>query len=454
MSKIKPILACFLGLIAATASAFGAQGTVLGPEGEIYQVKTGTYGDLFPEGKEIERKHQVLALEVLKPGSAPERHLVRGTEGPDVDGAPSLIFEEVSKTLLLVWEKRLNGIHPILMLSGFRGDTSWLDPKEIVGSPFSPKTSPQVAITRDTYQDGGTAHHRMVLHVVWAEESGNSVIETFYTPVLLEDGAFAENSPVIKLDDLDDTAQDLNASAPSPELLRALRIQNGRDERTVVVAFASQDSRRVEVVEIDSLPGDLSLLADGARAQIIEIGWKNRPNRAVFANQVRTKILELGGAFHPEVLQGIADHVHATISKSDEKADIKVIADGARAQIIEIGAKLSGRGLRSSAAASSSSIREIPADTAAPEESGLDSYLLKFRLAASRPVPATVGTDGLRQFVSPDGAHSLLAWVAGDRVLYRETSGDGWKETLEIKLSSSLDRAQAFQILEQRIRNR
>lgn len=452
MFKIKPILTCFLGLILASAAAFGAQGTVLGSEGELYLVKAGSYGELFPGGKETEGAHHVLALEVLKSGSVTERHLVRGTEGSDVEFAPSLIFEEISKTLLLVWERRRNGIHPILMLSGFRG--TWLEPMEIVGSPFSPKMSPQIAITRDTYRDGETSRHRMVLHVVWAEESGNGLIEPFYTPVLLEDGAFAETSPVIKLDDLDDSAPDASASVPTPELLRALRIQNGRDERTVVVAFASQASQRVVVVEIDSLPGDLSLLADGARAQIIEIGWKNRPNRAIFANQVRTKILQLGGAFHPEVLQGIADHVHATISKADESTPIKVIADGARAQIIEIGAKLSGRGLRNAAAASSSSIREIPADTAAPEESGLDSYLLQFRLAASRPVPAAVGTDGLRQFVSPDGAHSLLAWVDGNRVLYRETSGGDWKETLEIKLSPSLNLDQAFQILEQRIRNR
>lgn len=452
MLKIRPFFVCFLGLIAATASAFGAQETVLGSEGEIYLVKTGTYGELFPGGNDTEPAYHVLALEVLKPGSALERHLVPGTEGPDLEGAPSLIFEEISKTLLLVWERRRNVIHPILMLSGYRG--TWLEPKEIVGSPFSPKASPQIAITRDTYKDGGADRHRTVLHVVWAEESGNDLIEAFYTPVLLEDGAFAENSPVINLNELDDSSPEANAAEPTPELLRALRIQNGRDERTVVVAFASQASHRVNVLEIDSLPADLSLLADGARAQIIEIGLKNRPNRSAFASQIRGRILEIGKAFHPEVLQGIADHVYSTISKSDESADIKVIADGARAQIIEIGAKLSGRGLRNSTALSSSDIREIPADpTAPPTESGLPSYLIQLRLTASRPVPIT-GTNQLRQFFSPDGTHSLLAWVDGNRVLYRESSGADWKETLEIKLSPSLDLGQAFQILEQRIRNR
>ena len=454
--RLRTVVALALGLVLVASAATATHpDAVLGSGGDLYQAKVGTYGDLFKGSKEYDRTTPVLALEVVKPDGSVQRSLVPGTEGAELEASPFLQYEELSDTVFLVWKSQRTAIHPSLRLSAFNGTWLWQEPINIIGNPLASKTPPQISVTRDTYQDGDTIRHRSILHVFWGEESGSGLLEAFYTPIILDDGAFTGRSPVIKLNDFD-KSEALDASVEAgAELFPALRIQGGRDERTVVVAFAYPESRRVSVVEIDSLPADLSRLADEARAQIIELGGKpQKPSRATLASQVRTKILEIGSAFHPEVLQAIAEHVYKMISKADENAELKVVADGARAQIIELGGKLSGRGLRGSNAASTASeIQEIATDSSAfTEEDGPPSHLIQFRLASSRPVPET-GTDGLRMFVSEDGENLIVAWVDGDRVLYRESSGGGWKDSLEIKLSATLDQTRAFEILEQRVRN-
>jgi hypothetical protein len=450
----------------AGSAALHAQQATLGAGGELYIARTGTYGELFPAGSPgfdpgIDPSHAVLALDLVAPGAAPHRVLVPGTDGVDVEDFPSLIFEDASQTLFLVWESRLNRIFPVLMLGAFDG-RDWIDPIQINGNPMSVKTSPQIAVTHDSYQrspDDPTIDQRSVIHVLWGEENGAGAYETFYTPIILQDGTFIGRNPVYRLNDFD-AARVASGPGLDSDLIHALRIQPGRDGQTVVAAFTSPVTQRVVSLEIDVLPAQLGLLADGARAHIIEIGHKlSYPSRLQqIADGARAHIIEIGRAFQPEIAATLADEVRSQILTNGGSQSLQQIADGARAHIIEIGAKLSGRGLRSlNAEAATLETAEIAADPAtAPVNLITDTpltNLIQFRLASNRPAPQ-VGAGAVSFLLSPSGEDVLVAWAQSDRVRYTISKGTGWDATREILFSDSIDLQRAYDILARRLSSR
>ncbi|HEX7185953.1 MAG TPA: hypothetical protein VF756_29280 [Thermoanaerobaculia bacterium] len=457
------VLAAAAGLVPAAGWAV-QRDTALGAEGEIYTVRAGTYGTLFPGQRGQAAENVALALDVQRPDAAtPERFLVRGTGTEFVESFPSLIFEESSKTVFLVWESRLTRFNPILMLAWFK-DGVWSNPVEIIGNEFADKTPPQIAVTYDTYSDRSedgepVSRRRTLVHLLWGEKNGQELRETFYTALVLENGSYIGKTPVYKLDDLA-AAEELQAAEAAPNLLSAPKLSPGRDERTVTVAFASASTQRVLALEIDVLPAQLSQLADEARAYIIDIGRRaTAASLRSMADEARAYIIDIGVAFQPEVRRSIGELVHAYIRNGGptlSQGGIRSLGDGARAYIIDIGAKLSGRGLQSANATSTApSIREVDPSTLAPEAPGerRPSLLFQLRIASTRPAPQ-VGAGEIHMFVSENGGNVLIAWGEPGKVVYMESTETGWSERRELRLSSGLDLARAYEMLEQRVRNR
>lgn len=460
------ILALLFGFSLAAAAPVAATDAVLGSAGELYVVRAGAYGTLFPTGAAADRDSTVLALDIARPGAAPQRMLVPGTEGEELERLPSLIYEEASDTVYLVWEKRSTPIHPVLMLSGYE-DGEWLEPVEVIGNYYADKTSPQIALTHEIYPNPSvagqppTTTHRTILHVVWGEEIVvTGLYETFYTALVFENGSYAGKSPVYNLNQLDNGNSPATSFETAANLVSAPKLASGRDERTVAVAFASATTRRMISLEVDVLPAQLSRLADEARAYIIDIGTRaTAPDARSVADRARAYIIDIGVAFQPEVRRSIAELVHTFIRNSGTTLDanaIRSLADGARAYIIDIGAKLSGRGLQTVNATSTTppTIREVdPASLTQTPGERRPPLLFQFRMASSRPAPR-VGGGEISVFVSKTGRDVLIAWQETGRVVYRESSGDGWSDPLELKLSPSLDARRAYEMLEQRVRNR
>lgn len=467
MSKDKRVFAWSIGFALLTASAAfpSERQAVLGADGAVYVAKTGTYGELFPGAKGGTASDPVLALEVTKPGSPAQRILVPSTANSEVEKSPALLYEDQSETVYLVWQSAINSIHPILQLSGFDG-TAWSEPIEVTGNPFAPKTSPQMAITRDTFgalnEDGElVVKHRTILHLIWEEElETGRVLETFYSPILFIDGVYLGWNPVYRLSSFD-PSEAATGTAASPALVRSPTIQGGRDGRTVVVAFVSPAKQRLISLEIDALPQEFSQLADKARSHIIDLGRRPNPPRGLkaIADEAQAGIVDLGRAFHTEIAESLADQVYEKIMKSGTQ-DLTFLGGAARSHIIDLGAKLSGRGLRNPKAAAVSVERTVEVTPTAPgfpaPETPQSSNFLQFRLASSRPVPdvGTASADTLRVFISESGDNVLIAWPDKNRVLYRDTKGGGWNNVREIKLSDSLDLSRAYEILERLVRNR
>jgi hypothetical protein len=345
-------------------------------------------------------------------------------------------------------------MYPVLMLAGFDG-TQWIDPVEI-GDPMTMKSSPQFAITRDTYKvlvgDATETRTRTVVHLLWGEELAGRSTQALYTPIILENGAFTgvSRDQIYALNDIDPTPATRLPDLPG-NMVAALRLQPGRDGQTVVAAFASPDTHRVVSVEIDTLPEELSLLADDARSHIIDIGKSLYPSQVkAVADGARSHIIDIGKRFfHAEIATSLGDQIYADILASNGQDDLEHLADVARSHIIDIGAKLSGRGLILTTGAPISRIVEI---TTSLGDRTL-KHLFQFRLASSRMAP-DVGTGIVSIFASKTGKDVLLAWVEPQRVRYIESDGDEWKRIQEIKLTASVDLDRAYQILEQRMSRR
>jgi len=451
-----------LGLAAPAPGLAASHDSALGSSGEVYQVKSGKYGDLFPGGQGTAPGTPVLAIDVTRPGAAPQRVLIPDTLDSAAESSASLLYEDDSRTVYVVWESQ-EGIHPVLRLAGFDGST-WSTPISVVGNPFAPKTSPQFAITRESFEDAGdddtpVVKHRNTLHLIWQEEGATTgALETFYTPVVFVDGIYAGTNPVYSLSDfLPDSA----AGDVQPSLLRSPTIQAGQDQRTVVVAFASLAKGRLATVEIDVLPEELSRLSEKARSHIIEIGRNLYPaDLPGLAEKARSHIIEIGHAFHPELASTLADQVRATILANDA-SDLAQLAEKARSHIIEIGAKLSGRGLRNPKEQANTQIVQVddPIDASravappTPKPTTAAAYLIQVRVASSRPVPR-VGPGSVELFVSEAGDDVLVSWAQVDKVLYRLSTDSSWTETRELRFTPSLDIDKAYDILGQRVRNR
>ncbi len=448
------LLAFAFGLLAISLRVTAQSEAVFGSDGEVYITRADTFGNLFPGLKGVDPTHSVLALEVQYPGAPAKRFLVPETEGSEVEHASSLLFEDSSHTLFMAWEAWDD--YPALKLSGFDGD-GWSDPVTVIGNPWAVKTSPQLSITHDSYVVPGetTPRDRTFLHMVWEEQNGAGSHETYYSPVLFENGAFSGAQPLVfHLADFDDS-KGVSAALPAG-LVPVSRLVPGKHSQSLVVAFVSSKTNRLLNLEIDVLPEQLGRLSEEARMHIIDLGARSSypSGYKKVAELARMHIIDLGNkGFQTEVAQAMAQQVSDLILANRGTDTIDFVADQARMHIIDLGAKLSDRGLRSSNSASTSSIQPVPGllSLAAPERS---AHLLSFRVAASWPVPEE--TEGLlvRFFPSKSGNALLIAWVENGRVRYRETQGLGWSQSKEIALSGAVDLARAYRILGERMSQR
>ena len=454
------LLASFL-LVADGARALDRD-AALGAGGELYQLRSGAYKDLFPQGTAARPDSLVLALDITRPDAEPQRLLVPETEGAEAETLPALVYEDETSSVFLLWASKINAIHTIFKLASYNGRFS--DPIDVAGNPYAVKNSPQLAITHDSYEDptatGQTlTRRRTILHLEWEEEKDGNSFGTYYTPIVLEDGVYLGWNPVYALNDYFDVGTQLAAVAtPVPVgLMRSPAIQAGRDGSTVVLAFPSPRGGRLITVEVDSLPRELVRLADTTRATIIDTGVRlNYPaaNMRDLANQVKATIVTRGTAFHPEVVATLADRVYTQIlSTGGSSQSLTRLADATRATIIDTGYKLSARGLRPTN-------QDLPSRTfefsrvAGPAGAPVGlSNVIQFRMASTRPAPA--GVEGpARLFVSDTGDDVVVSWAGEGRILYRDSTDTGWSDIRELRLSANLDEQHAYEILAQRAHGR
>lgn len=462
MSRLGVTVAAFVLALGTTAGAAAAQpGAVLGAEGELFHIEQGTFGELMNRPRSPHAANSVLVLRIERNDRPAERHLLPATLGPDVESAAALLYEEASDTLFVAWEQRTNLIHSQIRLAGFTGG-AWGDPIAVSDSRFSFKSDPRLAVTRDSFE-GRDAEgepvtvRRTVLHVVWVEERAEG-LAVVYSPLVLLDGAFEGPGPgpIFALSDLVTAADDELLPVPLADLPLPAAVDAGADGHSVVVGFVHPASGRLTALDLVLLSGDVSSLADKARAQMIETGgrYDTRSPGGVraLADATRAQMIETGVRLDPAVLSFVADRMHAFVLEHapdydlSDDGELRRFGDIARGQYIETGVRLEERGLRRSALA-----QPMVLDLRGSEDE--PSHQIALDVVAARGLDGADHGDGALVVLSPSGADALIAWEQGGQLRYQESRGEGWSQVRAIPLTT-LGRDRALEIVRQRIRNR
>lgn len=448
-------LAAAATALAAPAPADTPRDAALGMTGEVYLAQSGPYAELFPEGTPPgDPDDPVLAVDVLVPGQPSERLLVPETEGAQSEGQPSLVFEDATESLFVVWESKEGPALSRINLVWLHGGT-WSPVIEVSGDISPLKGPPQVALTRDAFEveaDGEiSTHERTVIHVAWWEQAPSAAEEEiYYTPIVLEDGAYLGSNPVYNLSELDPQPAPLAPAGLPSDLCRAPAVGFGRDARSVVVGFANPRSERFVSFEMQLVPGEISVLGRQLADFILAHSELYTPaDLSNLADRARAHFVDIGYRLHPALAAYLAAKIWDFILDfgPGDPGGASALADRARAHFVDIGARISGDGgLAGGGAAAVDEILNLSPGTGAAMD-----HALRLRLVASWSAPAT-GSGDTWIFLSEDGSNALVSWEeAGDR-LYRETTGTGWTEIHRLVLDGSLDLTRAEQILRQRVR--
>jgi hypothetical protein len=448
------LLPAILCLATVPADAQGRTRAV-GPEGLVYSLHEGAYGDLFPRQGLGEADSSALALDVIDGEGGRTRLLVPGTEGVDVDDSASLLFEDESNTLFVLWQTKSNVIHSRLNLVGYR-DGEWSEPIEISGKPFGWKSSPQLAVTRDAFEteaEDGTAHEwsRTVLHVLWRESGPTGEPQVFYSPVTLLNGEYTGWNPVHLLDQFVDVAPAGKPGAVGSMVADAPAIEPGWNSHSVVVAFVPEASGVLVTLGIELTPGEISFLGDEARHQISEVGRSLPAGGGIgaLAGKVRHQISEVGARLklHPSVTQYLAEAAHAEILAAAPNDPVEALADRVRHQISEVGARITDRGFERMLGKSALHLLEMPERI----EDGTPSLMISVVSPMMIRTAPETGGEAPTLHLSRDGGAALVSWQGKGVLEYRESLPEGWSEVRTLRLHGELDLERALQMLDRRI---
>lgn len=426
------LFALVLLAAAGGAAALAAEPTrLLAPDGGVVEVRQAVLPAI--EGA-TSPPAEALAVTLARPGAVPVGEVVPGTEGAAAESLVDATLSYGGTKLTVFWVGREGGE---LRLSARTRDIElpgWSEQRELIAFDLVPGApEPIWTLTRDQYtlaaEDGSSPvrHERDVLHFFWwAMLEGRPSLR--YAPVVLVDGRPLGAVPSFALDALDSAS--VYAAPLTSRLFQSLAVVRNGDEPRLGVTFLSPASGRLLGVELQLLPGELSVLADRARGHIID----------------------LSAQLHPASAQFAADGIKSFVEGFDTVAGLNALADRARGHIIDLVATPLRGGIATEAAATSAELFEIP--ELGPDGNPQLSHLLRARVLRSWAFPVeTVGSEFV-SLVSPRGDAAILAWRAQpETLIYLESGSEGFGESRQVPLGS-IDLDAALSTLRARLATR
>ena len=430
--------------------------TVLGQGGRVVSLIQGTYGEVFPDGSQVNADDPILALRSVFPDGRQITEPVPATLDDETEKAAELVYEPYSGVTYVFWQGWINSIHSRFKIAAFNGET-WDETIEVSGSAFAWRTSPSFAVSRDTYaridseQEAVPTIHRTILHILWSEAADDGGWLTKYVPLVLENGTYLGSHPVIVLNDLIPVA---DASAAWEDLTVAPQLRLGDSGNSVIAAFLDQHSTRLATVELRFAAGELSLLGDAVAAVIADEAASADVETPAGAKRLLSKVDARLSSFESQVKPEVLAPLKASVEDFLEErvpggsGGVASIQGDARAHLINFGFRLTdGKTQRITADARAHLINfgvrnEVPRP---------HLHDVRSSVASARALP-----EGLPSapeiVVSANGANAILAWREDGRVLYRQSNNEAaWGETQQLRITTNLGQKQAFAILQQRV---
>ena len=458
------LLCLALTMFVGVGSAMADSGPVLGAEGTMIRLLDGDYGEFFPEGKALPDDHPILVLETTATDGTIKRFIVPGTESRDPESSATLVLEESTQEVYLLWEQLFNGIHPFLRLISFDGE-NFSEPIEIVSGAFARKGSPKLLVTRHEARRGAsvgdsedavsgprTLEHT-ILHVTWWQEDTVGVSGKRYAPIVIENGRFEGPAPVVDLGLFAPPGDILDPVAPGLENL--LSMHYGVDHRSGVIGFLDPGSHRVIGLRFEMISSALVDFADKARLEIVIVGHRAR-SRVDMAEELRKNLVQLGTGLHRATRAFLADAVADMVLEQEDdplgsEESLANTADKARLEIVVIGSGIDEDGLEGTEG------EKFFLDIGLDPDQGNSKHgvLLEVERIADLPVPALGFERDIHRaklFLGDSGKNAVVAWDAGERIYYREMTASGeWSEDAWFDLSETLTREVIYGMFDARV---
>lgn len=390
MKRLGRILPWLAPLLVVGVASPARAGVVIGAEGQAFSALTGTYGDLVAGGVATDADSPVLVLEVKRPNESAQRLLVPDSEDWRWEDAPALVYEDASRTVYLVWVSWSSPLHPAMNLIGF-GPDGWSERIEVTGDPYAAKSAPAVALTRDTLLGLG------------ADGELAQLERTLLHLVWTQEGAGgaweAMYAPVLFVDGM---------YVGQTPILRLDELVPADEALTGPVSMTAQVNSPVVRPGRDATSVVVGYHA-GTTGLFRTVGIQLVPaDLARLAGGARAHIIDTGArAETPTELRSIADGARAHIIDTGIAFDpnvVRSLADGARAHIIDTGVTVR----------SDDDLRRLAADARAHIiDTGVSlSHGLRRAVSAQAKVSAqlTVGSTEERA-----GEHVLFVSAASDR---------------------------------------
>jgi hypothetical protein len=442
------IFAGALWLGAAVPVTAEDSSVALGADGTIYRLHLGNSAEILPGAGYGDTF--LAALEITDLSGGTSWHVVPETDlGQDVEAGATLLFEPSTETLFLVWETRINYIHSVLNLASF-GAEGWSDVVRLRGGWVAPRSTPQAVLTQDEYPagDGAEPIHRMILHLVWweANEHGDEIL---YSPVILENGSLVEIREPYVLNNVPPLLESPPQIALADALLRAPTIRQGQNGGAVLVGSVDAATGLLRSVEVRTIPGQLSAVADDLRSRIIDVAVVSLdPEKLEPA--VQTAVLEATASFHPSVRAYLTQKVSSYLAESPTGSrDPETLAEGIRQLVLEVGDSLLGNGLVNY----SDGLRSRIIDVTRTGDEATRSHSFAVSAVTDHIAPWTPEAHS-QLYLSGSGRQALVAWDEEEGVSFIETTAEGWTEAVQLPLSPSLDLAGIHGMLQGRADNR
>lgn len=442
-----------LALAMVPSAVADVVGTALGPDGELVSLLSGPYGEIFPDAAEAQAEVPVLALRRILPDGQELLTVVPATLDQDSEESAELIIEPVSGVSYIFWQSWTSLIHSRFRITSFDGE-SWGDPVDVSESAFAWRTSPAFAVTRDSFVDltdeGKGQVNRTVLHVVWSEEGDDGSWVTKYAPLVLEDGEYIGEHPVLVLNDL--IPPEAGAVGTELRVAPALHARDG--ENSAVAAFLDQLSGKLVVVELRFAAGELSILGNVVAAEIDSVASRTdlatSQGREELLASVRGRLMAYEDHVKTQLLDPLASELERHLRDQLPGAgnDVGRVRGDARAHLIDVGFRLTDGRVQRVTAVARAHLIDVGARDDRPRRN--HRHDARSSVMSSRNVPQVTAAPEL--LVSTKGNKLMLVWSGKDRVRYQETKADGgWSPVQQLQLTAQLDATQAMDILRRRV---
>jgi hypothetical protein len=354
----------------------------------------------------------------------------------------------------VVWASRFNFVHTRINLISLTGTDSWSEVIEISGDPFSLKTAPSLAVTREetaSAEDPSQTVERTVLHTIWWEESGdgNRVV---YAPLVLENGVYEGQNSVVPLQGFTSTPSSVTTAAT---LARSPSVTTSSDGRSVYASYIDPDTARFVTLRLTMAPDEFLSIANQVEALLAQQASQlcARGGATALADAAFDLVIEAGRATLPDgLLSYLAHDLRSHVEQQGCSSGTQRIASDARSHIVLVGIRAGGDGLLRVRSDARSHIVLVGLRS----RPGSDRTAAIERIA-DRDAPH-LGAGPVRTFLSRDGRSAIVSWQPNASLIrYRETRSDGdedWGPAFSLVLDAELTEAEAYHVLEQRINSR